>query len=104
MMAEPIQFPPPPSEDIAERIEATAAQLQQGFPYRTLLDCRWLADRLVSEVMHWDALWPEAEGDHPFCCEYCEHNAGKTCECQPCRFIADIGFEHADNCGWVAMQ
>lgn len=62
-LAEPVQFPAPPDPSTADRIEATAAQLQEEFPYRSLLDCRWLADRLVSEILTWDAAWPEAEGD-----------------------------------------
>lgn len=60
---DPIQFPAPRDSFIADRIEATAAQIQEGFPYRTLLDCRQLAARLVDEVLTWDAEWPEAEGD-----------------------------------------
>lgn len=62
-LAAPVEFPAPRDSDIADRIEATAAQIQEGFPYRTLLDCRQLAEQLVDAVMCWDAMWPEAEGD-----------------------------------------
>lgn len=98
------QFPAPPSPTVADMIEAQAHALREQFPYRSLLDCREVAAQLVGVVLTWDSMWPEAEGDHPFCCEYCEHNHDKVCECQPCRFIAEIGFLHADDCGWVAMQ
>jgi len=60
---DPIVFPAPVSPDIADRIEATAAQIQDGFPHRTLLDCRQLAASLVDQILTWDANWPEAEGD-----------------------------------------
>lgn len=60
---EPIIFPNPPDETTARRIEETAEQVQEEFPYRTLLDCRELAARLVDAVLTWDAIWPEAEGD-----------------------------------------
>lgn len=63
MEPQPIEFPAPPDPFILDRIEATAAQIHEGFPYRTLLDCRTLAARLVDEVLTWDAMWPEAEGD-----------------------------------------
>jgi hypothetical protein len=62
---EPLIFPAPRDPFIQDRVEATAAQIQHGFPYRTLLDCRELAARLVDEVLTWDAMWPEAEGDLP---------------------------------------
>lgn len=62
-LAEPVTFPAPRDPFIQDRIEATAEQIQVGFPYRTLLDCRQLAARLVDEVLTWDAMWPEAEGD-----------------------------------------
>lgn len=62
-LAEPVEFPKPRDPSIQDRVEATAEQIHIGFPYRTLLECRQLAARLVDEVMCWDALWPEAEGD-----------------------------------------
>lgn len=63
MIAEPPVFPPPPSTVAADMIEETAEQIQAEYPYRTLLDCRQLAARLVDEILTWDANWPEAEGD-----------------------------------------
>lgn len=104
MKPEPIEFPAPRPEFVHEMIESAAEDLRAEYPHRTLLDCRELAARLVDEVLTWDAMWPEAEGDHPFCCEYCEHNADSLCDCGPCWFISEIGFLHAPDCGWVAMQ
>jgi hypothetical protein len=79
-LAEPIEFPAPVDPFTADRIEATAAQIQEGFPYRTLLECRQLAARLVDAVLCWDALWPEAEGD---------------CGCP------DYLTEHRPDCLWI---
>lgn len=59
----PIEFPAPVDPETADRIEATAVQVQETFPYRTLLDCRTIAAQLVDAVLTWDAEWPEAEGD-----------------------------------------
>lgn len=63
MKPEPIEFPAPRPEFIHEMIESTAEDLHAEYPHRTLLDCRELAARLVDEVLTWDAMWPEAEGD-----------------------------------------
>jgi hypothetical protein len=60
---EPVIFPAPRDAVTADMIEATAENLLADYPYRTLLDCRELAARLVDEVLAWDAMWPEAEGD-----------------------------------------
>ena len=57
------QFPAPPSPAVADMIEATAHNLLADYPYRTLLDCREVAARLVGVVLTWDSMWPEAEGD-----------------------------------------
>lgn len=62
-VAEPIVFPPPPDETTASMIEDTAEQIHAEYTYRTLLDCRELATKLVEAVLCWDAEWPEAEGD-----------------------------------------
>lgn len=62
-MAEPVEFPAPRDPWIQDHVEDAAERLQATFPYRTLLDCRQLAARLVDEVLTWDAMWPEAEGD-----------------------------------------
>ena len=70
-MADPVVFPAPPSPGAADMIEATAENLLADYPYRTLLDCRQLAARLVDEVLTWDAMWPEAEGDCG-CSDYME--------------------------------
>ncbi len=62
-MAEPIEFPAPRDASTALMIEEQAAEIQFNYPYRTLLACREIAARLVDEVLTWDAMWPEAEGD-----------------------------------------
>ena len=76
-LAEPVCFPKPRDPSIQDRIEATAEQIQIGFPYRSLLDCRQLAARLVDEVLTWDAIWPEAEGD----CGCPDYMAGHQPDC-----------------------
>ena len=62
-LPEPIEFPAPRDPVTADRVEVTAEQIQAEYPYRTLLDCRELAVRLVDAILCWDAEWPEAEGD-----------------------------------------
>lgn len=61
--AEPIVFPAPRDLIAADMVENTAQQILAEYPYRTLIDCRQLAARLVDKVLTWDAMWPEAEGD-----------------------------------------
>lgn len=82
-LAEPIQFPAPRDLVAADMVESTAEQIQAEYPYRTLLDCRQLAARLVDEILTWDANWPEAEGD---------------CGCETRGFPA--GF-HTPDCIWI---